>query len=195
MFIHLVILFSGSAGCALGQSAGTFTATGSMTTARSRHITLSFFDNSGNPLSVPLSLPQIGATTTTGNIGGFEIFRSTTFSQEASVPLETRPPNSFVLVFDDTHGLATGVALANVANSPANVVVNVRDHTGALLQSGSINLAAQGHTSFMLAAAYASAASVRGMVEFLVPTGGKVRVIGLRAKADGNVTTIPVLTK
>jgi hypothetical protein len=171
MFIHLIILFSASAGCALGQSAGTLTGTGSMTTARSRHITLSFFVNSGNPPSVPLSLPQTGATTatsaltntpgagamllvgtraqdglavaewstqltTTGNIGGFEIFRSTTFSQEASVPLETRTPNSFVLVFDDTDGLATGVALANVANSPANVVVNVRDDTGALLQIG-----------------------------------------------------------
>ena len=72
---------------------------------------------------------------------------------------------------------------------------NSVDRTGELLQSGSINLAAQGHTSFMLAAAYASAANVRGMVEFLVPTGGKISVIGLRAKADGNVTTIPVLTK
>ena len=228
--IHLIILLSAATGCVLGQSAGTFTATGSMTTARSRHITLSFFDNSGNPLSVPLSLPQTGATTTTsaltntlaagamllvqtraqdglpaaewstqltttGNIGGFEIFRSTTFSQEASAPLETRTPNSFVLVFDDTDGQATGVALANVANSPANIIVNVRDDTGALLQTGSINLAAQGHTSFLLPAAYTSAANVRGMVEFLVPTGGKISVIGLRAKADGTVTTIPVLAK
>jgi hypothetical protein len=97
------------------------------------------------------------------------------------------------LVFDDTDGLATGVALANVANSPANIMVNVRDDTDALLQTGSINLAAQGHTSFLLP--YASAANVRGMVEFLVPTGGKISVIGLRAKAVGTVTTIPVLTK
>ena len=64
-----------------------------------------------------------------------------------------------------------------------------------LLQTGSINLAARGHTSFLLPAAYASAANVRGMVEFLVPTGGKISVIGLRAKADGTVTTIPVLAK
>jgi hypothetical protein len=103
-------------------------------------------------------------------------------------------PNSFVLVFDDTNGLATGVALANVANSPANIIVNVRDDTGALLQTGSINLAAQGHTSF-LPAAYASATNVQGIVEFLVPTGGKISVTGLRAKADGTVTTIPVLAK
>ena len=44
-------------------------------------------------------------------------------------------------------------------------------------------------------AAYASAANARGMVEFLVPTGGKISVIGLRAKGDGTVTTIPVLAK
>ena len=54
--------------------------------------------------------------TTTGNISGFEIFRWTTFGQEASVPLETRTPNSFVLVFDDTNGLTTGVALANLSD-------------------------------------------------------------------------------
>ena len=122
--------------------------------------------------------------TTTGNISGFEIFRWTTFGQEASVPLETRTPNSFVLVFDDTDGLATGVAVANVANTPANIIGNVRDDTGALLQTGSINPAAQGHTSFLLSAAYASAANVRGMVEFLVPTGGKISVIGLRAMTE-----------
>jgi hypothetical protein len=151
----------------------------------SAQFTLSFFDNIGNPLSVPRSLPQTGATTTTsaltttlaagamllvqtdaqdglpaaewstqltttGNISGCEIFQWITFGQEAAVPLETRMPDSFVMVFDDTHGLATGVALANVANSPASIIVNVRDDTGALLQTGSIDLAAQGHTSFLL---------------------------------------------
>ena len=200
------------------------------TGAGSAQFTLSFLDNSGSPLAVPLLLPQTVTTTTTsaltstlaagamllgetqahdslpaaewstqltttGNISGFEVFRWTTFGQEASVPLETRAPGSFVLVFDDTDGIATGVALANVMNSPANTIVNVRDDTGALLQTGSINLAAHGHTSFLLSAAYASAANVRGMVEFLVPTGWKIGVIGLRAKADRTVTTIPVLAK
>ena len=91
----------------------------------SAQFTLSFFDENGNALSVPLLLPQEGTTittsaltrtlaagamlvvntqaqdalavvvgsaqlTTTGNISGFEIFRWTTFGQEASVPLETR---------------------------------------------------------------------------------------------------------
>ena len=38
-------------------------------------------------------------------------------------------------------------------------------------------------------------ANKRGMVEFVVPQGGKISAIGLRAKNDGTLTTIPVLTK
>jgi hypothetical protein len=133
--------------------------------------------------------------TTTGNISGFEIFRWTTFGQEASVPLETRTPNSFVLVFDDTNGLTTGVALANQNAAAAIVTVRIYDDAGTLLQTTSINLGSGGHTSFMLPANYAVTTNKRGMVEFIVPLGGKISAIGLRAKSDGTLTTIPVLTK
>jgi hypothetical protein len=133
--------------------------------------------------------------TTTGNISGFEVFRWTTFGQEASVPIETRTPNSFVLIFDNTDGLTTGLALANVASQAARVVVNLRDDVGALLLSTSISLLAQGHTSFMLPDTYAITAGKRGSVEFLTPTGGLISVIGVRAKPDGTLTTIPVLAK
>jgi len=113
-------------------------------------------NESGNPLPVPLLLPQSGTTLTTqsltqtlaagamlvvntqaqdalavvvgsaqlittGNISGFEIFRWTTFGQEASLPLETRTPNSFVLVFDNTNDLTTGVALASTSTLPVNI--------------------------------------------------------------------------
>ena len=200
------------------------------TDVSSARFTLSFFDNNGNPLLVPLLLPQTGASmtiealtytlagramlvvqtqgqnglpalegsvelTAAGPISGFEIFQSIAFRQEASVPLETRTPNSFVLVFDDTSGLTTGVALANVTNSPANVTVTLRDNTGALLQTGSVNLAAQGHVSFLLPNAYPITANLRGTAEFVVPASGQISVIGLRAKSDGTLTTIPVLSK
>jgi hypothetical protein len=199
----------------------------------SASFTLSFFDESGNPLTVPLSLPQTGTPvttatltqplaagamlvvqtqsndaapsvvgsarlTTTGNISGFEIFHWTTFNQEASVPLETRSPNSFVVVFDDTNGLTTGVALANLANSTANITVNLRDDAGAPLHTATITLQPRGHTSFMLpdpTKGFPITANKRGMAEFVVPTGGQISAIGLRAKADGTLTTIPVLAK
>jgi hypothetical protein len=143
--------------------------------------------------------PVVGSAqlTTTGNISGFEIFRWNTFNQEASVPLETRTPNSFVLVFDNTNGLTTGVALANLSGSAANITVTLRDDAGAPLPSMPVNLPARGHKSFMLPdpASYPAAANKRGMAEFSVPQGVQISVIGLRAKSDGTLTTIPVLTK
>ena len=192
--------------------------------------TLSFFDESGNPLLVPLTLPQSGTSTTTsslvrtlsagamlvlqtqandaaasvvgsaqltttGNISGLEVFRWTTFNQEASVPLETRAPSSFVLVFDNTSGMTTGVALENLAASAANITAIIRDDSGGLLQTVSVNLAARGHTSFLLPSSFPVTSTTRGMVEFIVPAAGKLSVIGLRAKTDGTLTTIPVLTK
>ena len=36
---------------------------------------------------------------------------------------------------------------------------------------------------------------LRGTVEFVVPQGGALSVIGLRAKLDGTLTTIPLLVK
>lgn len=200
------------------------------TGSTSASFTLSFFDESGNPLQAPLLLPQTGVTqttsaltqtlaagamllvetqaqdalpsisgsaqlTTTGNISGFEIFRWTTFKQEASVPLETRAPNSYMLVFDDTNALTTGVAIANGASAAATVTVNLRSDTGTLLKTSTINLPAKGHNSFLLPDLDATTGGVRGSAEFVVPAGGKISVIGLRAKADGTLTTIPVLVK
>jgi hypothetical protein len=136
--------------------------------------------------------------TTTGSIGGFEVFRWTTFGQEASVPLETRTPNSFVLMFDDTNGLTTGVALANPSVSSAYVTMTLRDDTGAPLSSMQFFLPPRRHKSFMLPdpAWFPAAANKRGTAEFLVPAGSQISVIGLRARSsDGTLTTIPVLTK
>ncbi|MEQ1884529.1 MAG: FG-GAP-like repeat-containing protein [Bryobacteraceae bacterium] len=133
--------------------------------------------------------------TTTGNISAFEVFRWTTFGQEASVPLETRTPASFLLAFDNTGGLTTGVALSNAVNATQNVQVILRDDAGTTLQTTSISLPPNGHKSFLLPDTYASVANKRGLVEFVVPSGGRISVIGLRAKSDGTLTTLPVLSK
>jgi hypothetical protein len=191
---------------------------------------LSFFDNNGNALSLPLIFVQSGATTTastlsqtiaadatlviltqgnnagasvvgsaqlsaTGNISGFAIFRYNPTGQEAVVPLETRDAGAYVLAFDNTNGLVTGLALANVSNQAANVPVVLRDDTGASLGTATINLAALGHTSFVLTDNYTFAAGKRGTVEFDAPAGTQISVLGLRATPTSAVTTIPVLAK
>jgi hypothetical protein len=191
---------------------------------------LSFFDNNGNALSLPLTVVQSGTKTTAssvnqtvlpgdqlviltsgsntgasvigsaqlttdGSVGGFAIFRFNPTGQEAVVPLETRNASAYVLAFDNTNGLATGLALANVSDQPANVPIVLRDDTGASVGTATINLLAHGHTSFMLTSSYASVAGKRGTVEFDTPAGGQISVLGLRATPTGAVTTIPLLAK
>ena len=145
------------------------------------------------------SLPTVVGSaqlTTTGNVSGFGIFRWTTFGQEASVPLETRAAGAYVLVFDNTSGLATGLALANVSSQAANIQLTLRDDSGALIETPTISLAGQGHTSFMLAQSFPATAGKRGTVEFATPPGGQISALGLRAPvAGGLITTIPVFAK
>jgi hypothetical protein len=133
--------------------------------------------------------------TSTGNVGGFAIFRWTTNQQEASVPLETRKAGAYVLVFDNTGGVSTGLALAEVSGQAANVPVTIRDDAGNLVQTTNITVAAHGHTAFMLPGTYPAAAGIRGTVEFDTPAGGQISVVGLRATGDGTLTTIPVFMK
>ena len=71
----------------------------------------------------------------------------------------------------------------------------IRDDTGVQIGIDTINLPARGHTSFLLPDKYLTAAKKRGMVEFIVPPAGTISVVGLRAKSDGTLTTIPVLSK
>jgi uncharacterized protein (TIGR03437 family) len=140
--------------------------------------------------------------TTTGNIGGFAVFRYDPTGQEAVVPLELVNAPSYILVFDDTGILSTGLAIANVAAKPAVVNVIMRDDTGKQIGTGTISLPAQGHTSFMLTdtskGGWAFTAGVRGTVEFVTPSGGQIAPLGLRAATipgGFTITTIPVMTK
>jgi hypothetical protein len=132
-------------------------------------------------------------------VSGFAIFQIQASGQEAVAPLETRMPAAFVLAYDNTNGLATGVALANLTLMAANVSVVVRDDTGATLTSGQIQLAADGHISFMLTdpnLGFPATTGMRGTVEFQAPSGGRISALGIRAVTATNViTTIPVLAK
>jgi beta-glucanase (GH16 family) len=194
---------------------------------------LNFYGDDGSAVSLPLSFPQTGATstatnvsqsiaagaslivvlqdgaastttgsavlTTAGNVGGFAVFRYNTTGQEAVVPLEAVSALSYILAFDNTGTLATGLAIANVAGQAASVNVVIRDDTGAQIGTGSISLPANGHTSFMLtdaAQGFPATAGVRGTVEFDTPSGGQIAPLGLRAASipgGFTITTVPVM--
>ena len=138
--------------------------------------------------------------TTAGNVGGFAVLRYNPTGQEAAVGLQAVNAPSYILAFDNTAGLSTGLAIANLAAQAASVSVIIRDGTGAQIGTGSINLPAQGHTSFMLtdtsSGGWAAAAGVRGTVEFDTPPGGRIAPLGLRAapiSGGFTITTIPVM--
>jgi len=197
--------------------------------------TLSFFDDNGNPLSLPLSFPQTGATvtetlvsqaipagatlivvtqgpstgipatgsaqlTTNGSVSGFAIFQNA--GQEAVVPLEAGGANSLTLAFDNTGGLQTGLAVANSSTQPAAIPATLRDDTGEIQATTTINLLGNGHHSFMLTDptyGFPTAANIaRGTVEFDTPSGGQIGALGIRGATVGGTyryTTIPVMTK
>jgi hypothetical protein len=166
------------------------------------------FDSTMNPGAV-LIIQTTGPTTQAvqtgwaqllfnGNVGAYAVFGQSTSgasTQEAVVPLETRTPGAFVIPYDTTGGYATGVALANISTAAANVAVLIRDDSGNLLQSTSLSIAGQGHTSFDLVSRFGITAQRRGTLEFQTPAGGQISVLGLRFPPGPAFSSVPALAK
>lgn len=137
----------------------------------------------------------LGSAQLTSDFGAdaFALFRYDPSGQEATVPFETRSASAYILAFDNTAPLATGVAIANFSSQAANVQMILRDETGATLQTTPIFLTPNGHYAFVLGGVYPLAAGRRGTVEF-DSAGPPISVLGIRA--NGNAfTSIPVLTR
>jgi len=135
-----------------------------------------------------------GDVSASGNVNAYEIFRYGPSGQEAVVPMETRT-GSFALLFDNTslvNTLGTGLALTNLGPQPATVPIVMNDDSGAQIASGSIQLAAFGHTAFTLADQYPTTAGKRGTVQLAAPPTGQISALGIRANGN-SFTTIPAL--
>jgi hypothetical protein len=130
-----------------------------------------------------------------GNIGGFIIFRYNPTGQEAAVPLQVQNAATYTLSFDNTGGVGTGVAVANVSNQAGNVQATVRDDTGAILATDFIRLPGSGHLSFALSDRYAASAQHRGTIQFQTPANGQISALGIRAATSGAYTSIPAVAK
>jgi hypothetical protein len=152
---------------------------------------------SAAPVSNPA--PTVGSAqlTTNGNIGGFVIFRLNTNGQEAVVPLESRNANAYLLAFDNTADIATGVAINNVAAQAVNVPVVVRDDSGAQIATDTLSLPPNGHSSFTLVTdKYPASAHIRGTIEFDTPANSQIGALGIRIPAAAHTfTTLPALAK
>ena len=136
-----------------------------------------------------------GQLSSNGNMSGFGIFSNPKQHWNALVPLETRNASKYILAFDNTSPLTTGLAVASLAAQATNVPVIVRDDTGTQIGNSTIPLSALGHTSFMLndpTLGFPVTNNKRGTIEFDTPPGGQLSVLGLRANGPA-LTTLPVL--
>ncbi len=100
------------------------------------------------------------------------------------VPLETRNASKYILAFDNTAPLTTGVAVANLAAQAAERAGHHPRRYGAQIGNPTISLSALGHTSFMLndpQLGFPVTNGKRGTIEFDTPPGGQISVLGLRA--------------
>jgi len=149
---------------------------------------------SEGPLENPV---QTGSAqlTTTGNVSGFGIFRYEPNGQEAVVPLENRNARSYILTFDNTAGISTGVAVSNSSLQPVNVQVIIRDDSGAQIGNSAIPLAANGHGAFVLANQFPVTEGIRGTLEFAAPAGAQISILGIRSPPTHTFTTLPTQTR
>jgi hypothetical protein len=154
----------------------------------------SLWVQSAGALTDPLLTGSIHLTTS-GNISGFVILRYNPNGQEAVVPFETRDAGSYLLAFDNTNGTETGVAVNVVSAQGTSVPVILRDDTGAQIGTGSIPLAANGHSAFILDSQFPAAANIRGTVEFDAPQGTHISVVGIRSPPALTFTTLPPLAQ
>ncbi len=131
-----------------------------------------------------------------GTVSGFAVFRQRAGANayEAVVPLETRSASGYVLAFDNTGNLATGVAIANLASQQGTTTVVIRNDEGAPLQITNLGLNASAHNAFVLSEQYPVTAQKRGTIEFQPGEDRPITVLGLRFD-QAAFTTIPVMVK
>ncbi len=144
------------------------------------------------------ALATIGSAqiTTTGNVGGFVIFRYNLNGQEAVVPLENRTSAAgFVMAFDNADGTVTGIAVNSVSAQATSVPVIVRDETGAPIATETLSFAPNAHMAFTVADKYPITAGIRGTIEFSKPANGTIGVVGIRTPPALTFTTLPALAK
>ena len=148
-----------------------------------------------SPASAALPTVQQGSIEVTSDtaIGGFVIFRWTPTGEEVLVPLSSGAASSYNLPFDNTGGLATGIAVASSATQSAAVTVTARDQNGVVLANGTLTIPALGHQSFGLTSQFSALATARGTLQFTPPAGAQISVLGIRADPSGAFTGIPVL--
>lgn len=128
-------------------------------------------------------------------ISGFAIFRERLAGQpdfEAVVGLGTSFDKGFVLLYDDTSGFQSGVALTNASSTPVDISVTVRGQDGQMIGTAAmVPLEGFGHQAFFLYQLNAAVTGQKGSVSFSANSG--FAALGLRFSPVGPFTSFPPL--
>jgi hypothetical protein len=133
---------------------------------------------------------------TDGTVNGYGVFQlnTSTGTQEAVVPPETRNASVYYVPFDNTGGYYYGVALSNTTTAQVDVAVTIRDAaTGNVTATDTISLPSSGHAAFVLTERYPGTANAAGTLQFASPNAGELTVLGLRFNPNHAFTSVPPL--
>lgn len=129
-----------------------------------------------------------------GNISVHAVFRQRVQEakeNEAIAALDPNGASARALLFNETSGFVTGVALANPTNAQVSIAVTARDESGAAIAQGSVPLPPNGHTAFALSDRLPSLRGRMGTLEVARSDGGPVSVLGIRFNPFGSFTSVP----
>jgi len=144
---------------------------------------------------LPSTVVGWASITSSGSVSGYAIFQATPQSggsSEGTAPFQAQFSSILTMPFDNTIGFVTGVALANLANSSAQVTATMWDDSGNALGTQTFTIPSGGHTSFALPSQIASTAGKRGTVQFQSTAVNGIIGIGLRFSPLGTFTSVPV---
>jgi hypothetical protein len=129
-------------------------------------------------------------------LGGFAVFRQSIPGKpdsEAVVPIVNEFDDRFVLLFDNTNGFSTGVAIANSDSQTEAIPITIRDEDGQVLTTKTIMMNGYAHIAGSLPAMWPETAGKKGSIEFRV-NGWGAGVLGLRFHPSGAFTSFHVIS-
>lgn len=125
-------------------------------------------------------------------LGGFAVFRQRVTGRpdfEAVIPLGYIYSTRSFLLFENTGGFQTGVAIVNPSRfSTATVTINIRDEQGARILLDQMTLRPLSKQVFSLSDRFPSTTGRRGSIE-LTSSPGNFTVLGLRFNPGGAFTS------
>lgn len=131
-------------------------------------------------------------------ISGMAVFRAQVAGrpdQEAVVPIGSMFDSRFVLLYDNSGGYATSMAIVNPDLDPTTIDVTVRNGEGAILKQSKMTLESFRHQAFSTATTWPETAGQKGSIEFRVSGDSLgVSALGLRFHPGGSFTSFHTLS-